>query len=74
MARRASGYWWNEISWPYNTITDGENVTQARPSLETPNQHATARVEQSTQLIIERACQRASGTPTQHVLSDQSAC
>ena len=21
------GFWWNEISWPYNTITDGENVT-----------------------------------------------
>lgn len=20
-------YWWNEVSWPYNTITDGENVT-----------------------------------------------
>lgn len=19
---------WNEISWPYNTVTDGENVTQ----------------------------------------------
>lgn len=19
---------WNEVSWPYNTITDGENVTQ----------------------------------------------
>ena len=26
--RHADGYWWNEISWPYNTITDGENVTQ----------------------------------------------
>ena len=25
---RGYGYWWNEISWPYNTITDGENVTQ----------------------------------------------
>jgi hypothetical protein len=25
---RPYGYWWNEISWPYNTITDGENVTQ----------------------------------------------
>ena len=25
---RTYGYWWNEISWPYNTITDGENVTQ----------------------------------------------
>eukprot|EP00039_Didymoeca_costata_P020965 m.342960 g.342960 ORF g.342960 m.342960 type:complete len:959 (-) comp22149_c0_seq1:157-3033(-) len=24
---RPYGYWWNEISWPYNTITDGENVT-----------------------------------------------
>jgi hypothetical protein len=24
---RTMGYWWNEISWPYNTITDGENVT-----------------------------------------------
>eukprot|EP00035_Acanthoeca_spectabilis_P010173 m.180228 g.180228 ORF g.180228 m.180228 type:complete len:982 (+) comp14944_c2_seq1:161-3106(+) len=24
---RPDGYWWNEISWPYNTITDGENVT-----------------------------------------------
>jgi hypothetical protein len=22
-----NGYWWNEVSWPYNTITDGENVT-----------------------------------------------
>ena len=21
------GYWWNEISWPYNTVTDGNNVT-----------------------------------------------
>ena len=21
------GYWWNEIAWPYNTITDGENIT-----------------------------------------------
>jgi len=19
------GYWWNEVAWPYNTITDGEN-------------------------------------------------
>lgn len=27
-ATRPYGYWWNEISWPYNTITDGENVTQ----------------------------------------------
>lgn len=25
---RPYGYWWNEISYPYNTITDGENVTQ----------------------------------------------
>ena len=24
----ADGRRWNEISWPYNTITDGENVTQ----------------------------------------------
>jgi hypothetical protein len=22
------GYWWNEVAWPYNTITDGENITQ----------------------------------------------
>lgn len=21
------GPWWNEVSWPFNTITDGENVT-----------------------------------------------
>jgi hypothetical protein len=21
------GFWWNEVAWPYNTITDGENVT-----------------------------------------------
>jgi hypothetical protein len=25
---RSQGFWWNEVSWPYNTITDGENVTQ----------------------------------------------
>jgi hypothetical protein len=25
---RPYGFWWNEVSWPYNTITDGENVTQ----------------------------------------------
>ena len=23
---RPYGYWWNEVSWPYNTITDGEAV------------------------------------------------
>ena len=23
-----NGFWWNEVSWPYNTITDGEQVTQ----------------------------------------------
>ena len=23
----SSGPWWNEVSYPYNTITDGENVT-----------------------------------------------
>jgi hypothetical protein len=22
-----AGSWWNEVSWPFNTITDGENVT-----------------------------------------------
>eukprot|EP01065_Artemidia_motanka_P040242 TRINITY_DN49_c2_g1_i1.p1 TRINITY_DN49_c2_g1~~TRINITY_DN49_c2_g1_i1.p1 ORF type:complete len:881 (+),score=236.13 TRINITY_DN49_c2_g1_i1:62-2644(+) len=22
------GYWWNEVSWPYNTITDDRNVTR----------------------------------------------
>jgi hypothetical protein len=25
---RTQGFWWNEVSWPYNTITDGEEVTQ----------------------------------------------
>lgn len=24
---KGCGYWWNEVAWPYNTITDGENVT-----------------------------------------------
>jgi hypothetical protein len=23
-----NGYWWNEVSWPYNTITDGNEVTR----------------------------------------------
>ncbi len=23
---RTSGYWWNEVSWPWNTITDGQKV------------------------------------------------
>ena len=23
----AAGPWWNEVSWPFNTVTDGENVT-----------------------------------------------
>ncbi len=23
---RPYGYWWNEVSWPYNTVTDGEAV------------------------------------------------
>lgn len=23
-----SRYWWNEVSWPYNTITDGNEVTR----------------------------------------------
>ena len=23
-----NGYWWNEVSWPYNTIVDGNAVTR----------------------------------------------
>jgi hypothetical protein len=23
---RPYGFWWNEVSWPWNTITDGEAV------------------------------------------------
>ena len=26
--RVTNGYWWNEVSYPYNTITDGNAVTQ----------------------------------------------
>jgi hypothetical protein len=22
------GTWWNEVSWPFNTVTDGENITE----------------------------------------------
>ena len=27
------GYWWNEVSWPYNTITDGASFFRTRISL-----------------------------------------